>query len=141
MRLAPGPAPVRAVHGALDRGGAFHLPYLSTLPTSKTEKERNALIDEVASIEKVEAELNGFIERRAKQNEKANAEEMMWKASVRKHHDKLRTERLLDRLAYHEAMLRSHSETFEALLKRHRVGIRLVEQALGITNKEERKTA
>ncbi len=96
-------------------------------------------IDEVASIEKVEAELNGFIERRAKGNAAENAREMMWKASVRRHHAKLDRERLLGRLAYHEEMLRSHSETFEALLKKHRVGIRLVEEALGLPISEETK--
>ncbi len=111
------------------------MPALSTLPTSKPEKERNALIDEVASIEKVEAELNGFIERRAKQNEKANAEEMVWKASVRKYHAKLDTERLWERHGYHRAMLEAHSRNYEALLKRHRVGLQLCEEALGIDSK------
>ncbi len=97
------------------------------------------MIDEVASIEKVEAELNGFIERRAKQNEKANAEEMMWKASVRKHHAKLDRERLLDRLGWHRAMLEAHTETFERLLKKHRTGLRSCEEALGLPISEETK--
>ncbi len=123
-------------HGCSDRGRAFHLPYLSTLPTNKMEKARNTLIDEVASIEKVEAELNGFIERRAKGNAAENAREMMWKASVRKHHAKLDRERLLDRLAYHEEQLVRHTRTFEELLRRHRVGLRLCEEALGIAGDE-----
>jgi hypothetical protein len=96
----------------------------------------DGLIDEVASIEKVEAELDGFIERRAGQNDKANLEEMMWKESTRKHNAKLRTERLWDRLGYHEAMIRAHTANFEALLRRHRVGLRLCEEALGIDSKE-----
>ncbi len=112
------------------------MPYLSTLPTNKMEKARNTLIDEVASIEKVEAELNGFIERRAKGNAAENAREMMWKASVRKHHAKLDRERLLDRLAYHEEQLVRHTRTFEELLRRHRVGLRLCEEALGIAGDE-----
>ncbi|MDP9458196.1 MAG: hypothetical protein M3Q60_21020 [Actinomycetota bacterium] len=99
------------------------------------------MIDEVAQAEKVEAELSAFIDRRAKHNDKANAEEMVWKASVRKHHDKLRTERLLDRLAWHRAMLEAHTRNFEELMRRHRVGLRLCEEALGIAAGDEGGTA
>jgi hypothetical protein len=97
------------------------------------------MLDEVAGIEKVEAEISAFIDRRAVQSEAENAREMMWKASVRKHHDKLRTERLHDRLAWHSAMIESHTRTFEALLRRHRVGLRLCEEALGLPISEETK--
>ncbi len=45
---------------------------------------------DVAHIENVEAELNAFVERRAKAASKAEAEEMMWKASVRRHNEKIR---------------------------------------------------
>ncbi len=137
--------------GHFDRCGAFHLPALSTQPIYQVNKaprraycmgpgrsdERGGSIDTVGSIEAAEASIDAFIQRRAKGNAAENAREMMWKASVRKHHAKLDRERLLDRLAYHEEMLRSHSETFEALLKKHRVGIRLVEAELGITNEGE----
>ncbi len=99
------------------------------------------MIDEVTSIEKVEAELSAFIDSRAKHNDKANAEEMVWKASVRKHHDKLRTERLLDRLTWHRAMLEAHTRNFEELMRRHRVGLRLCEEALGIAASDEGATA
>ncbi len=87
---------------------------------------------DVAKVEAVEADLNRFIERRARHNNEANTAEMMWKASARKHHDKLRTERLLQRLDYHRMMLESHTRNFEELMRRHRVGLRLCEEALGI---------
>ncbi len=87
---------------------------------------------DVAKVEKIEGDLNALIERRATQNAAENEREELWRASVRRHHDKLRTERLRDRLAYHSAMIESHSKNFEELLRRHRVGIRLVEEALGI---------
>ncbi len=93
------------------------------------------MIDEVAQIEAAEASIDAFIDRRAKQNEKANAEEMVWKASVRKYHAKLNTERLWERHGYHRAMLEAHSRNYEALLKRHRVGLQLCEEALGIDSK------
>ncbi|MDP8951033.1 MAG: hypothetical protein M3N18_02145 [Actinomycetota bacterium] len=58
--------------------------------------------------------------------------EELWKASVRRYHARLREARLRERLAFHQAQLEAHSATFEDLLRRHRVGIRLVEQELGI---------
>ncbi len=94
------------------------------------------MLDEMGRVEAAEASIDVFIERRAKQNEKVNAEEMMWKASVRKHHDKLRTERLHERLGWHRAQLERHTATFEALLRRHRVGLRACEEALGIAEGE-----
>ncbi len=87
---------------------------------------------DVARIEKAEAELSAFITKRATQRDKANAEADLWAMSERRHRARLREERLRDRLAYHQAMLRAHSENFEEILRRHRVGLRLCEEALGI---------
>ena len=91
---------------------------------------------DVANIEAAEASIDAFIERRARQNAAENALEEMWKESVRKYNARHREERIWERLRYHEAMLRAHSHNFEALLKRHRVGLRLCEEALGITRNE-----
>jgi hypothetical protein len=91
---------------------------------------------DVAKVEKVEAELNAFITKRATQRDKANAEADLWAMSERRHYARLREERLLDRLAWHQAMLESHTRNFEELMRRHRVGIRLVEKALGIAGDE-----
>ncbi|PLS84589.1 MAG: hypothetical protein CYG60_17130 [Actinobacteria bacterium] len=77
-------------------------------------------------------QIDALIVRRATQTAAENEREELWRASVRRHHDKLRTERLRDRLAYHSAMIESHSKNFEELLRRHRVGLRLCEEALGI---------
>jgi hypothetical protein len=99
-------------------------------------REERSLIEEVASLEAASAQIDAFIDRRARHNEAENAREMMWKASVRKHHDRLRTERLHDRLAYHRAMLEAHTANFEYLMRRHRVGLRLCEEALGIASEE-----
>jgi Mn-dependent DtxR family transcriptional regulator len=95
------------------------------------------VLDEVASIEAAEASIDAFIDRRAKQNEKVNAEEMVWKASVRKYHAKLDTERLWEHHGYHRAMLDAHTRNFEEILRRHRVGLRLCEEALGLPISEE----
>ncbi len=140
------PAPVGAVRTAWDRSQTTNAeptpgrPLPCEEPGLQTEREERNLIDEVLRIQAAEASIDAFIERRAEHNEKANAEEMMWKASVRKHHDRLRQERLRDRLAYHEEQLVRHTKTFEELMRRHRVGLRSCEEALGITN-EERESA
>ncbi len=81
-------------------------------------------------------QIDALIVRRATQTAAENEREELWRASVRKHHAKLRTERLHDRLAWHQAMLESHTRNFEELMRRHRVGIRLVEEALGIAGDE-----
>ncbi len=87
---------------------------------------------DVAKVEKIEGDLNALIERRATQRDKANAEADLWAMSERRHRARLREERLRERLAYHQAMLRAHSENFQEILRRHRVGLRLCEEALGI---------
>jgi hypothetical protein len=94
------------------------------------------LIDEVASIEAAESQLNAFIDRRAKASAAENAREELWKASVRRHHNRLQEARLWERLAYHQAMLDAHTRSFEELLRRHRVGLRLCEEALGLPSSE-----
>jgi hypothetical protein len=87
---------------------------------------------DVARVEKIEGDLNALIKRRGTQRDKANAEADLWAMSERRHHARLREERLRDRLAYHRAMLEAHTRNFEELLRRHRVGLRLCEEALGI---------
>jgi hypothetical protein len=100
---------------------------------------RGGSIDTVGSAEKVEAELNAFIERRARAAEKANAEADLWAMSVRRHNARLERERLWGILRYHQAMLEAHTANFQALLERHRTGLRLCEEALGITTDERRQ--
>ncbi len=94
---------------------------------------------DVARIEKAEAELSAFIDRRATQRDKANAEADLWAMSERRHRARLREERLRDRLAWHEEQLVRHTKTFEELMRRHRVGLRLCEEALGLSITEETK--
>ncbi len=81
-------------------------------------------------------QIDALIERRATQRDKANAVENLWAMSEKRHRARLREERLRERLAYHQAMLRAHSENFEELMKRHRVGLRLCAEALGVSADE-----
>ena len=80
-------------------------------------------------------QLDALIERRSRGVDPDEKEEL-WQASVRKYHARLDKERLHDRLAWHRAQLERHTATFEKLLRRHRVGLRLCEEALGITTSE-----
>lgn len=92
---------------------------------------------DVANIERAEADLNRFIERRAKQASSANAEEDLWKASARRHDARLREERLWARRDFHEQMLQSHTASFLRLIRRHKSGLRLCERELGIAATNE----
>ncbi len=91
---------------------------------------------DVAKVEKVEAELSAFIDRRATQRDKANAEADLWAMSERRHRARLREAALRQRLAYHEEQLVRHTRTFEELLRRHKSGLRLVQRELGIAGDE-----
>ena len=91
---------------------------------------------DVGSIEKVEADLNAFIERRAEGAKHANDVAALERSREKWRRQRQRDEVLWDRLHYHQAMLEAHTQNFEALLRRHRVGLRLVEEALGITSEE-----
>ena len=101
------------------------------------------MIDEVQRGELVETDLSRFIERRASKvpedrpgQEAANALQAIWRASEERQAARERRERLWDRLGWHRAMIDSHTRNFEELLRRHRVGLRLCEEALGITTDE-----
>lgn len=86
-------------------------------------------------LEKASAQLDEFIERRAQGRtgwDAANERARLQEESVARHHTKQRQAALWDRLHYHREMLDKHTRTFETLIRRHRVGLRLVEDALGL---------
>lgn len=95
------------------------------------------MLEDVTRGEIAEQQITAFIERRAlKMNPEQRRVEEDWMESTRAHNARLRTERLWQRLHFHQAQLEAHTRTFEALLRRHRVGLRAVEEALGIAAKE-----
>ena len=79
--------------------------------------------------------LDALIERRSRRVDPDEKEEL-WKESVRKYRARHREERLRERLRYHEAMLEAHTRSFDEILRHHRVGLRLCEEALGMTSEE-----
>ena len=86
-------------------------------------------------VEAASASIDALIERRSRGVD-PDEREGLWRESVRKYHARRREERLWERIRYHEAMIRAHTENFEELLRRHRVGLRLCEQALGLDDGE-----
>lgn len=95
------------------------------------------MLEDAIRGEVVEKELDALITRRAlKTTSEQQRIEDGWAESTCKHNAQLRTEHLWERLNYHRAMLEAHSRNFEVLLKRHKVGLRLCEEALGITGEK-----
>jgi hypothetical protein len=69
-------------------------------------------------VARAEDQLNSLIERRARQRSKANFEEEAWKASVRRHHEKLRRERRAEWFCYFSALASSLRRSAEGYEKR-----------------------
>jgi hypothetical protein len=84
------------------------------------------------------------VERRHDQRAKSEGqkrEEELWMETVRRYHEKERTSLLWERLRYHEALIQSHSSTFELLIRRHRSEVARLERLLGINDSEAQKGA
>ncbi len=90
-------------------------------------------------LQKASREIDDFIARRAEQNAAELEREAAWAASVRRYNARRRRETLWQKLNFHQAMLASHTRTFEDLLERHRAGVARCEELLGIEpdNREE----
>ncbi len=134
--LRPGPART----GEARPSPSPLLPRVSPASLQPTREERN-LLDDVASAEAIEAELDRFIERRAREakdghsrvNAEAAAERMAAASRARRYREAV----LWQRLDYHRQQLDSHTRTFSRLLERHKGALRLVEAELGTTNEGE----
>ena len=74
---------------------------------------------DVAHIEKAEAELNNFIERRAKAASKAEAEEDLWRASVRRHEEREKRIRDAERYRWHADQAERLRRTMTQLVDHH----------------------
>ncbi len=103
-------------------------PFAESLTVNTASDERGVNVDlldvtELAKLEKAEAEIDLFIEKRAREAGDANAIEALWAESVRRHHARRREENRLAWVAFHRHMVRLHAslsaehrERAEALL-------------------------
>ncbi len=99
------------------------------------------MIDEVLRGEAIESDLNKLIERRANDMNRANAEDAAEKLAARSRARRYREAVLWQKLDFHRAQLESHSATFSKLIDRHRTGLRLCEEALGIDHEHDEEGA
>ncbi len=131
----------RLYYGAEANTGARRRRAWRIGPGASEEREERNLIDDVARTEAIEADLDRLIERRAKHNEKANAEAAAERMAAASRARRYREAVLWQRLDYHRQQLDSHTRTFSRLLERHKGALRLVEAELGITTNEGENAA
>lgn len=81
------------------------------------------MLDPVA-VERVEAELDSFIEKRARERKDADTVEDLWRASEHAHAEKLREANRLALLDYHRGQAARLRNTLEALVSKHEERVR-----------------
>lgn len=94
------------------------------------------LVD-VEAAERVESELDQFIEKRAREAKDANAIEAAYAASVRRFHKARHDRNAWSWYHFHSEQLRRHAATFEALTARHKIEVDRFAQILGLDEVEE----
>ncbi len=99
------------------------------------------MIDEMASLERIESDLDRLIERRADGTNRANAEAAAERLAADRRARRYREAVLRQKLDYHRGQLEAHTRTFSRLLERHKGALRLVEAELGITTADEGEDA
>jgi hypothetical protein len=86
-------------------------------------------------VEQASASIDALIDKRAAGREKATVEEMAWKASVRRHHEKLRRRLKAEWYAYHVDQAERLRRTMTALVERHEAeALKLIEDENKNTN-------
>ena len=94
------------------------------------------MLEDAIRGEMAEQQIDAFIERRAlKMNPEQQRIEDGWAESTRRYNARHREAVLRQRLEWHQEQLVRYTRTFEELL-RHRIGLRLCEEALGIVGEE-----
>jgi hypothetical protein len=96
------------------------------------------------SEEAAEAQLERFITQRHEKrvaSEGERLEEDLWMETVKVYNEREREVILWERLRYHEALIQSHSSTFELLIGRHRGEVERLERLLGIAKLEKAESS
>jgi hypothetical protein len=97
------------------------------------------LVD-VTKTERVESELDSFIEGRDRERCKTDGErpaEALYVESTRQHHERKRRQELWEKLRHHDRMIRAHTATFEAIIGGYRLEVAWCEELLGIGPEQE----
>jgi hypothetical protein len=87
-----------------------------------TEAKRieDLTLEELAHTERVEAELDAFLEKRAREARDQGRIDELWTKTVREYHAKHRNENAQRWHDYHDRLLRSHEDTLGSLILYHR---------------------
>jgi hypothetical protein len=91
--------------------------------------------EEAAKIAAASLQIDALVERRATQNERANAEADWDRMRAESRARRYRQAALRQRADFHAEQIQRHTATFNRLIHKHRVGLALCEEALGIKNK------
>jgi hypothetical protein len=75
--------------------------------------------EELAETERAEAELDQFVERRARQSKDRESAEELWQQSVKEYHDKHRNVAAEKWYEYHDTQIRSHESNLGFLVRYH----------------------
>ena len=75
--------------------------------------------EELAEVERVETELDAFIEKRARQARDAATVEALWTKSEREHREKRRQAHAEEWYSYHDRLIRSHQDSLGSLVIYH----------------------
>lgn len=76
-------------------------------------------LDKLAEVERLEGELDQFVEKRARQAKDAAVVEEAWVESVRAFREKRRRQKALEWYEYHDCIIRSHEATVGSLVSHH----------------------
>jgi hypothetical protein len=104
--------------------------------STKRVREDKVIELSTRSAEAAERDVDRFIERRdekRRQTEGERLEESLWMKTVEAYNKRAREGMLWEKLRYHEALIQSHSSTFELLIGRHRDEVARLERLLGIS--------
>jgi hypothetical protein len=89
--------------------------------------------EELAETERVEAELDQFVERRARQSKDKRAVEELWAKSVREYRAKHRDENAQAWYSYHNTQIRNHESNLGFLVRYHQKESARYARVLGIS--------
>jgi hypothetical protein len=93
---------------------------------------------DVEVAERVEAELNGLVERRAREARAQRETEEMWAESVRRFYQNKHHQHARAWYEHHERQLRCHEATFGVLVSHHKAERDRYARILGLVGEYER---
>jgi hypothetical protein len=89
--------------------------------------------EELAEVERIESELDTFIEKRAREAKDAQSAEEVWQKSAKEHHEKRQNRVAQEWYFYHDRLIKNHQDTLGSLVLYHQKERAHYAQVLGIS--------